>query len=266
MAVSSVAGLILELDQHRKDLNRATTRQLDSVSKREELRSFAASYFEYVRPHVATPSEHLEAVDSAFKELLQLCHKRAATTKYLDVLRRAKKGLITLDAEQIIGFGATGAPLERNPIDSQILITLRALLPTAAMSYEQALIDLAQDSRLSWRGPATDLREAVRETLDHLAPDADVEEMPGFKLVKGTRRPTMKQKVRYILRNRGVSKTLAAPTEHASDAIEEAIGGFVRSVYNRSSVSTHTPTERDEVIRVLDFVRVVMCELLEIRP
>ena len=54
-------------------------------------------------------------------------------------------------------------------------------------------------------------------------------------------------------------------TEAAIDSVESAVGTFVRSVYTRSSVSTHTATGRDEVIGVRDFVRVALCELLEIR-
>jgi hypothetical protein len=61
---------------------------------------------------------------------------------------------------------------------------------------------------MSWRGPATDFRESLRETLDHLAPDSAVKAEPGFKLEQNTSGPTMKQKVRFILKKRGVSKLL----------------------------------------------------------
>src|SRR5690606_26559968 len=132
-----------------------------------------------------------------------------------------------------------------------------------AMSYEQALIDLRTEDRLSWRGPATDLREALREVLDKLAPDDEVKAAPGFKPEPDARGPTMKQKVRYVLRNRRVSKSISEPTENAATAVDEALGAFVRSVYTRSSVSTHTSTSRGEALRVLDLVRVVLCELLE---
>ena len=154
---------------------------------------------------------------------------------------------------------------QRDSVDEKILSTLRNLVPSAADSYEQALVDLSATDRLSWRGPATDLRESLRETLDHLAPDNDVEDMPGYKPVAGAQRPTMKQKVGYILKNRGISKTLTEPAQNAVDAVDNIIGKLVRSVYNRSSVSTHTPTDRNEVTRIYDFVRVVLCELLEIR-
>ena len=75
----------------------------------------------------------------------------------------------------------------------------------------------------------------------------------------------MKQKVRYVLRRREKSKTSVEASEGAVEAVDAIVGGFVRSVYSRSSVSTHTPTTRDEVIRVRDFVKVALSELLEIR-
>ncbi len=146
--------------------------------------------------------------------------------------------------------------------DRRIIDVLREMIPSAALSYEQAARDLQSTERLSWRGPATDLREALRETLDHLAPDADVTAQAGFRCDPGATGPTMKQKVRFVLRKRGV--TSAATEAAAVIAVDESVGTFVRSVYTRSSVSTHTPTLRREVIRVRDWVRTALRELLQI--
>jgi hypothetical protein len=143
---------------------------------------------------------------------------------------------------------------------------LREVCPSAAAAYCQALEDLGAEKRESWRGPATDLRESLRETLDVLAPDDDVMKEPGFKLEKDAHRPTMKQKVRYILKKRGTpSGALAAP-ESAVQGIEDILGGIARSVYNRSSISTHTATDKKEVVRVHAWVRLVLCDLLEVPP
>lgn len=139
------------------------------------------------------------------------------------------------------------------------------ILPSAASSYRQAIVDLREEKRYSWRGPATDFREALRETLDYLAPDNLVIAMPGYKPEKDTNGPTMKQKVRFILTRRGVSKAQSATSENATESIENMVGAFVRSVYTRSSISTHTPTEKTEVVRVKNFVRATLCELLEIQ-
>ncbi|MBS0172012.1 MAG: hypothetical protein JSR62_16820 [Nitrospira sp.] len=186
--------------------------------------------------------------------------------RYQEILTGVKKSLIELDSQNVATAGQIAGNNGRDFVDSQIVETLQAIVPSAALSYEQATSDIQSNRRLSWRGPATDLREALRETLDHLAPDKDVKATPGYKQDAGTDGPTMKQKVRYILKNRGASKAVSGTAEEAADAVEETMGSFVRSVYTRSSVSTHTPTDKAEVLRVRDLVRVVLCELLEIHP
>jgi hypothetical protein len=262
---SNVTSLLADIDRERKALNAIKAPQVHSATVRASLRKLAETYFNEIRPRlesVASAHEHREVVDSAMQELLALCHKRGSVAKYKSLLRTAKAHLIHLDTRLVAG----GQDAEhRNSADVRIITTLRALLPSAAASYEQALADLSQASRTSWRGPAADLREALRETLDHLAPDSEVQAMPGYKAEPSTSGPTMKQKVRYILKNRGQSKASSATTEDATVAVEEALGSFVRSVYTRSSVSTHTPTDKAEVLRVLELVRIVLGELLEAR-
>jgi hypothetical protein len=262
---SSVTSLLADVERERKGLNAVAGAQLHSAVSRAALRELAERYFSDVRPALedaSRPSEHRDAVDAAMKDLLALCHKHGSVAKYRDLLRKTKAHLIHLDT----GLVARRQDGDiRTAPDLRIITTLRALLPSAAASYEQALLDLSAPSRLSWRGPATDLREALRETLDHLAPDDDVTAAPGYKAEPNTHGPTMKQKVRHILKHRGQSKATSATTEDATAAIDEAIGSFVRSVYTRSSVSTHTPTEKKEVDRILELVRVVLGELLEAR-
>ena len=70
--------------------------------------------------------------------------------------------------------------------------------------------------------------------------------------------------LRFILAARGQSRNMSKPPESAAVAVDEVVGTFVRSVYTRSSVSTHTPTEREEVLRVHSYVRACLCELLEV--
>jgi len=262
---SSVTSLLAEVERARKSLNLVKAPQLHSAGARGSLRELAEKYFSDVRPSlqdVTQPSEHRDAVDNAMRELLALCHKHGSVTKYRELLKRTKGHLIHLDTGLVANRQDSDI---RTAPDIRITTTLRALLPSAAASYEQALIDLSAASRLSWRGPAADLREALREALDHLAPDSDVSASPGYKTEANAHGPTMKQKVRYILKNRGMSKAAASTAEDATAAIDESIGAFVRSVYTRSSLSTHTPTEKDEVLRILDLVRVVLGELLEAR-
>lgn len=257
---------IQEVEKARKSLNRATG-QLHSQKQRDDLRLLVEKYFNEVRPTLVSKQEQNESIkliDDRMQELLVLCHKRSMGKRYQRLLAHAKKFLIALDSEAVAAAGYVAEKKGVDAVDTQIIATLQAIVPSAALSYEQATADIQSAMRLSWRGPATDLREALRESLDHLAPDKDVKAMSGYKQDTGTDGPTMKQKVRYILRNRGASKAVSGTAEEATDAVEEAVGSFVRSVYTRSSVSTHTPTDKAEVLRVRDLVRVVLCELLEI--
>ena len=262
----TLRNYIQEVEKARKDLNRVNG-QLHSQTHRDELRLLVERYFNEVRPSLVSNQEQdqaIKVIDDLMQELLVICHKRSMAKRYQEILTSAKKSLISLDSQNVATAGQTAGNKGMDLVDTQIIETLQDIVPSAALSYEQATSDIQSEKRLSWRGPATDFREALRETLDHLAPDKDVKAMPGYKQDAGADGPTMKQKVRYLLRNRGASKAVSGTAEEAADAVEEAVGSFVRSVYTRSSVSTHTPTEKAEVLRVRDLVRVVLCELLEI--
>jgi len=100
--------------------------------------------------------------------------------------------------------------------------------------------------------------------LDHLAPDEDVTRQKDFKLELDQKKPTMKQKVRFILGSRGKGKSLTAPAENSTSIVEEEVGALARSVYVRSSASTHVATSRPEVQQIKAYVDVVLGELLEI--
>ena len=62
---------------------------------------------------------------------------------------------------------------------------------------------------MSYRGTANEIRETLRETLSYLAPDSEVEKQKNFKLEKGHNKPTQKQKVHFILKQRNkTTKTI----------------------------------------------------------
>lgn len=257
-----------DLDALKKSLPKSKTQQVSSVKIKESTRLMVDSYFRVTR--VALINNGLEEgapiiLDNAMQELLQFTHGRIKTSKYLQAIKSARASSVLL--EQACLKNVSQPILKQASItntDQLIIDTLKAILPSAAISYEQALIDLRGKERLSWRGPATDLREALRETLDHLAPDKEVEKQEGYKKEADTKGPTMKQKTRYILLSRNLGKSTSATTEDAVSTVEELLGSFVRSIYVRSSVSTHTPTDKNEVLRIRDLVRIALCELLAI--
>jgi hypothetical protein len=259
--IASVGGV-------QKQVSKGQSVQVKSQKQKGSLQDLVDCYFREVRPSFishAASSDFVEEVDCEMQDLLECSHRLTTRSVVKKKLSTIKKKLIRLDSHSV-ALVATGSNTEAtNMVDRRVIETLKLLAPSAALSYEQSLIDLDGPDRKSWRGQATDLREALRETLDHLAPDKDVKAQPGFKLEPDVKGPTMKQKTRFILLKRGMSKTYSDTSERAVNAIETAMGSFVRSVYTRSSISTHTPTNRNEVLRIRDLVRVVLCELLEIR-
>jgi hypothetical protein len=262
----AISDALPELEIVRKELRAIKSSQVFSKIIREHLHRIASGYFSVVRPSLSAIegiSEELDQGDILFQELLSLSRKSPSKNKCLQLIKDAKALLVRLEGKAV--SGATKIALgTRTASDSLIIDSLKEICPSAALAYEQALVDLESQDRLSYRGPATDLRESLRETLDTLAPDSDIEGTPGYKLEVDAKRPTMKQKVRYVLRNRGVGAGQLAAPDSAVQGIEEIVGGLVRSVYTRSSVSTHVATQRPEVLRVHAWVRLVLCELLEL--
>jgi hypothetical protein len=260
--------LIQDTANLRQDISRLETIHVNSLAKRQEIQSLIDNYFRDVRPSIVTaisPDDLIIQVDTLMQEILILSHKRTAIATFKRLLLNLKRKLIELETLATCGPPQNAGGLTVLQVDSRIIETLAGLIPSAALAYRQALEDLADDRRRSYRGPATDLREALRETLDHLAPDSQVISEKGFQLERDARGPTMKQKVRYILSHRGLPGAVSETSERATESIETVFGSLVRSVYNRSSMSTHTPTDRSEVLRIRDWVRIVLCELLSIQ-
>jgi hypothetical protein len=146
--------------------------------------------------------------------------------------------------------------------DEQVISKLDALVPSAALSYKQAILDLKDDSRVSFRGPALELREALREILDHLAPDGEVTAAQGYLQEKGTVGPTRKQKVRFILKKKGRQSSSDAP-EQTVTAFEESIAALTGAVYNRSSKATHVAGEREAVMQLRRYVVAIFHDIIE---
>jgi hypothetical protein len=261
--VQEVTALLRAVDDASKAVRSVSGQQIRSGPVKLALRNLATEYFSVARERIAHEGVDSSELDALFQELHRSSHINPSKQRCSDLMKSVRRGLVQLDGKTL--SKSTRPPATtRSQTDLLIVATLNEVCPSAGLAYQQALLDLEATERFSWRGPATDLREALRETLDVLAPDEVVTAMPGFKLEKDARGPTMKQKVRYVLKSRDVpSGSIAAP-EQAAQGVEDIVGGLTRSVYNRSSVSTHTSTSRSEVGRIHAWVRVVLCELLEI--
>ncbi len=121
-----------------------------------------------------------------------------------------------------------------------------------AVSYEQAVIDIEDSERSSYRGPAAELREVLTGVLHTLAPNSQIEATEWYRESRrsGTRKeptPTRAERTKFILRSRAKG---SAVTESAE------------SYMKRGSAATHGGTERDELVKLLPYINALLRELL----
>jgi hypothetical protein len=258
--------LIGELQKVQGKIN-AATGQIKSVPVRESVRRLAQTFFQQLRLDLigAGLDEEVQALTGLFETLIRLSEAATSKSKYVKVfktIREISPNVVTrLEKDR----GQSLRPeLTITVEDETIIKTLLDIVPAAALSYQQAIADLADDNRVSFRGPALEMREALRETLDYLAPDKDVEGVDGYRQEPERKGPTMKQKVRFIRTARGLSKSSGAVPEQTATTVDELVGSLTRSVYDMSSVATHVAKERKAVVRIKLYVVAVLHEMLEI--
>jgi hypothetical protein len=87
---------------------------------------------------------------------------------------------------------------------------------------------------------------------------------PNFQLEKDQKKPTQRQKVRYIFKARRTSSAAVAAAEGSLDTVDETVAALVRSTYQRASVSTHVSTGSKEIKSLKRYIDVLLAELLEI--
>lgn len=240
------------------------------MAPRDAVKNVVQKYFREVRPSLSAlgiEEDYLAPVDADMQRLLGLANGRNKRTSYVHYLRSVRRGLQELELAREFRLGqrqAVTRPPARSTIERSIIETLEKLAPPAALSYQQALQDLDGVDRWSYRGTAAELRECLREVLDHLAPDEQVQAAKGFQLERGRDKPTQKQKVRHILRTRGVPRNALRAPEDSARLVEELTASLTRSTYERGSISAHIAAARTEISQLKMYVDSVLAELLEI--
>jgi hypothetical protein len=148
--------------------------------------------------------------------------------------------------------------------ENLIAKTLVRIIPAAAVSYQQVVIDLADVRRRSYRGIAHELREVLRETLNYLAPDTEVMAAPGFRLDEGQEKPTQRQKALHVLRKRNLSREETSAPALTMTLVEELSARITRDAYTRGSKGAHTLSSAAEVRQLKMWIDAVLGELLAI--
>lgn len=254
------------LETLESGIRRIRTHAVNAQGLRDIAKEVVRDFFRAVRPRLnVVDVALLTEADNVFQALLQLANKRSPRRAYLSLLRElnALRTRVEIEYERRPASISTAGAFALDATERAIVDRLGAILPAAAIGYQQAVRDLQSGDRISWRGTAAELREAGRETLDHFAPDADVMAVQGFKLETGQSRPTMAQKMRYIVRARQLPEGAQKVPEDLVKLIE-LTASFARSTYTRGATATHVAPGRGEVRQLKRYVDTLLCELLQV--
>ena len=262
-----------DLERLRKAIAESHAIHVSATRLRGQARRLVQDYFREVRPALeglGVDPGPIDQLDKQMQTLLTLANGRNRRTSYLRTVKNAMGIRQQIELERELRLSQARSSTQRSiggawsQTERAILETLRALAPTAALSYEQALWDLGATDRMSYKGTAHELRESLREVLDRLAPDDVVAAAAGFSYEKGQTRPTHRQRVQHILRSRGISRAASRPAVRSVALVDQMVADIARTTYERGSLDAHVSSTRGEVLQLKMYVDSVLAELLEI--
>lgn len=152
----------------------------------------------------------------------------------------------------------------RGPLSGRelhILERLRRLSGPLADSLEQALRDLNDHTRLSYIGPAGEVREVLRAAAQLLAPDEEVRKQPWFVGIKQGAKvnPSQAERIRYAVQARGGNREQSRDIDELIDQLVAQVG---RQTYSSGSAALHAGTVQEKVRKLTGWVFAVLDELL----
>ncbi len=255
------------LDQVGRQLGKLRAQHVNERQQKDTVRALVGDYFRARRPNFLRQldEEHLASLDQTMQDLLRCAQGRTTVSKYRALVRDALTEVNRLE-RTILGSSSQPVPSSRHESrESRIIETLKRVIPSAAVAYDQALNDLRDPSRGSWYGTIAELRQALWETLNKLAPDEEVKKTSWFQPDREQKKPTMAQKVVFILRSRNQAESQIKPAKQAGQSVEEYVGSLFRAVYDRASAGVHTAPERNEAVRVKGWATEILTEILEVK-
>jgi hypothetical protein len=263
-----IDNLHKELSFLRDVIQHVTTRNVNTDDDKQIAIQTGTLYFKTCRPFILAlgrPPEFIGKYDSLWQALIKLAHGNNSKRTYQKVLTKLYR-MTTEISVYSKTLPDQPAAITFTSDEEKLIATLDKMIPSAADSYKQSLIDLqTKNPRLSFRGIASELREVLREVLDYLATDTEVMIDPNYHNEPDQTKPTMGQKVRHVLRSRRRSKSQRATTEKSIELIERLSGEIARGVYTRASQATHLETTKSEVRQIKRYLDTVLFDLLEIK-
>jgi hypothetical protein len=145
--------------------------------------------------------------------------------------------------------------------DVDVLARLRALSPSLADSLDQALRDLNDPTRTSYMGPAGEVREVMRATIQKLAPDDVVREQNWYKgIPQGNKtNPSQAERTRYAVQQQRGSEEQARELD---GLIDQSIAKITRETYASGSSALHAGAAQKQVRKLTGWVFAVLDEVL----
>ncbi|MFH0776248.1 MAG: hypothetical protein V1936_01390 [Patescibacteria group bacterium] len=242
--------LALELEKKVKVLS---NKQVKAIGVKALAKKFVRVYFGELRPKLLNIEFDTIDLDDDMQTLLDHSNASSAKSSYLNVINRIKNHFLFAEKSLEMFFSDASNSKDHHAFsdkEQKILSTLEKINLSAANSFRQALFDLNERERISFKGPTHELRESLRETLDTLAPDKEVTAQQNFQLEDGQKKPTMAQKTRFIFKSRG----------EKLNKVDE----LIRPIYGRSSNSAHVANTRREALSIKGYIELMLCDLLEI--
>jgi hypothetical protein len=146
-------------------------------------------------------------------------------------------------------------------IHAGILDRLRKHSRPLADSMEQALIDLNDNSRLSYVGPAGEIREVLRAAVQLLAPDEEVRAQAWFEGVQQGEliNPSQSERMRFAVQRRGGNRD---QVKGVAELIDQLVGEIGRRTYTTGSAAFHAGTQQAKVRKLAGWVFALLDEVL----
>lgn len=178
-----------------------------------------------------------------------------------DLLRRLREfqGRVRQPPRKIDAVVPARGPLSER--EANVLARLRRQSVPLADSLEQALRDLNDHTRVSYVGPAGEVREVMRATIQMLAPDEDIRKQPWYVGIEqgGKRNPSQAERTRYAVQQRRGSKDQVKDGDELVDQLVAQIG---RQTYTAGSSALHAGAVRAKVQKLAGWVFAILDEVL----
>jgi len=238
---------------------------------RRAIRSFVGAWFQLYRPAflgMLGDQDALTPIDDVMQSITKLVADGEGRRRLTAELGRLKQ----IFSDQLVvpltrSYWSRAPERTRAGLDEEVLRRLRRLDVQLANGYEQVILDLEDQNRISYRGTAGELREVLTGVLHTLAPTAQVEATDWYRESRrsGARReptPTRAERVRFILRGRNTGSAQTDAAETYVESVEERLGLVVNATYARNSVAAHRGAELDEVAQLLRYANALLREVL----